>query len=104
MNRLFSLMQLHALALLAFAVSFFFWKDYLTHPHQKIEKNNLAHITGTFSQVGKTMSLPSGNSVGEYIIIKEAQTSFIPAGIHYNDFVDEVPEGAKITMSYNGTP
>lgn len=101
MEKILSLLKLHSLGIIAFVVAFLFWKDYLTHPHQKVEKGKLAHITGTFSQAGKTISLPSGYSNGNYIIIKEANTTFIPAGIKYNEFTDEVPEGAKITMTYS---
>lgn len=101
MNDLFSLLKLHALAIMAFVAAFLFWKDYLKHPHEKIDKNKLAHITGTMSSAGNMMSLPSGTSTGHYIIIKEANTSFIPAGINWSEFIDEVPDSAKVTMSYN---
>ncbi len=101
MDKLFSLLKLHSLAIMAFVAAFLFWKDYITKPHEKIEKGKLAHITGTYSSAGTTISLPSGYSSGHYIIIKEANTTFIPSGIHWSEFVDEVPDSAQITMSYN---
>ena len=101
MDKLFSLLKLHSLAIMAFVVAFLFWKDYLTHPHQKVEKGKLAHITGTLSQAGNNISLPSGSSAGHYIILKEANTTFIPTKIDFGDFINEVPEGATITMSYS---
>ena len=101
LEKTLSLLKLHSLALIAFVVAFLFWKDYLTKPHQKAEKNKLAQITGTLSQAGKTVSLPSGYSSGYYIIIKEANTTFIPSAIEYSEFTNEVPEGAKITMTYS---
>ena len=76
MDKLFSLLKLHALSIMAFVVAFLFWKDYLTKPHQKVAKEKLAHITGTLSQAGNTISLPSGYSSSHYIIIKEANFSF----------------------------
>ncbi len=76
-----------------------FWKDYLTKPHQKVAKEKLAHITGTLSQAGNTISLPSGYSSSHYIIIKEANTTFIPAYINWSEFVDEVADSATITMA-----
>ena len=42
MDKLFSLLKLHALAIMAFVVAFLFWKDYLTKPHQKVEKEKQA--------------------------------------------------------------
>lgn len=101
MENLFSILKLHALAILAFATAFFFWKDYLKHPHHKVDKNKLAHFSGTLSSAGDLLSLPSGYSSGHYIILKEAQTSFIPSGLDFGDFLNEVPEGAQITMAYN---
>lgn len=101
LEKILSLLKLHSLALIAFVVAFLFWKDYLTKPHQKAEKNKLAQITGTLSQAGKTVSLPSGYSSGYYIIIKEANTTFIPSAIEYSEFTNEVPEGAEITMTYS---
>ena len=101
MDNIFSFLKLHALALLVFIVAFLFWKDYVTHQHQKLDKDKLAHITGTLSTAGDNLSLPSGTVRGHFIIIKEAQTTFIPSGLIFGDFIDEVPEGAKITMSYN---
>lgn len=102
MDKLFSLLKLHSLAIMAFVAAFFFWKDYFKYPHEKIDKNKLAHITGTLSSAGNYISLPSGTSGSRYIIIKEANTSFIPAGIKWSEFINEVPDSAKITMSYNG--
>ncbi|MFN8284319.1 MAG: hypothetical protein U0U67_13955 [Chitinophagales bacterium] len=101
MDKLFSILKLHALAIMAFVAAFLFWKDYFTKPHQHLDKTTLSHITGTLSQAGTTLSLPTGYSTGNYIIIKEANTTFIPAGIKWSMFVDEVPEGATITMSYD---
>ena len=101
MENLFSILKLHALAILAFATAFFFWKDYLKHPHHKVDKNKLAHFSGTLSSAGDLLSLPSGYSSGHYIILKEAQTSFIPSGLDFGDFLNEVPEGANITVAYN---
>lgn len=101
MDKLFSLLKLHALSIMAFVVAFLFWKEYLTKPHQKVAKEKLAHITGTLSQAGNTILLPSGYSSSHYIIIKEANTTFIPAYINWSEFVDEVADSAKITMAYS---
>lgn len=101
MDKLFSLLKLHSLAIMAFVVAFLFWKDYLTKPHQKVEKGKLAHISGTLSGAGNTISLPSGYSSSHYIIIKEANTTFIPVHIKWSEFVDEVADSAKITMAYS---
>lgn len=101
MNNFLSLLKLHTLALLAFATAFFFWKDYLKQPHHKVDKNKLAHFSGTLSSAGDLVSLPSGSSSGHYIILKEANRSFIPSGLDFGDFLDEVPDSAKITVAYN---
>jgi hypothetical protein len=101
MDKLFSLLKLHSLAIMAFVAAFLFWKDYLTKPHQKVEKGKLAQISGTLSGAGNNISLPSGSSSGHYIIIKEANTTFIPARIKWSEFVDEVADSAIITMAYS---
>ena len=101
MEKVFSILKLHSLAIMAFVAAFLFWKDYLSKPHQKLESNKLAHITGTLSTAGDNLSLPSGTTRGHFIIIKEANTTFIPTGADFSAFIDEVPQDSKITMSYN---
>lgn len=101
MEKILYILRLHSLGLLAFFTAFFFWKDYLKQAHHHVDKNKLAHISGTLSSAGNTMSLPSGYTTGHYIILKEANTSFIPTGLDFGDFLNEVPEGAKISLSYN---
>lgn len=94
-------MKIHALALLCWCVAFFMWKDYFQSPRQLVSKDKLAYVTGTLSSAGNEISLPSGYSSNHYIIIKEANRTFIPSGIKWGDFVDEVPERATITMAYS---
>ena len=94
-------MKIHALAILCWCVAFFMWKDYFTSPRQLVTKDKLAYVTGTLSSAGNEISLPSGYSSGHFIIIKEANRTFKPGGIKWGDFIDEVPEGATITMAYS---
>lgn len=101
MEKALYILRLHSLGLVALVTAFLFWKDYLKHPHHPVDKNKLAHFSGTLSSAGNTMSLPSGYTTGHYIILKEANTSFIPDGLDFGDFLNEVPEGANITVAYN---
>ncbi len=101
MNKILDNMKIHALAIMCWCVAFFMWKDYLTNPRQLVTKDKLAYVIGTLSSAGNEISLPSGSSTGHYIIIKEANRTFIPSGIRWGDFIDEVPDSATITMAYS---
>lgn len=101
LDKILNNMKIHALAIMCWCVAFFMWKDYFSSPRQLLTKDKLAYVTGTFSSAGNEVSLPSGYSSGHYIIIKEADRTLNPVGIKWGDFIDEVPEGASITMSYS---
>jgi len=102
LNKILDNLRLHALAILCFSTAFFFWKDYFENPREYVEKNKLAYISGHLVSAGNEIYLPSGSSSGKhYIIIKEANRNFIPNSIDFPAFVDEVPEGAVITMAYS---
>ncbi|MGG9972228.1 hypothetical protein ACQ33O_10580 [Ferruginibacter sp. SUN002] len=101
LNKILDNLKIHALAIMCLSAAFFFWKDYFQNPRQLVTKDKLAYVTGTLSSAGNEIYLPSGSSGGHYVIIKEANRTFIPNGIKWGDFVDEVPTGATITMSYS---
>lgn len=94
-------MKIHGLAILCWGVAFFMWKDYFTNPTRQVAIDNLAFITGKLTSAGNEMSMPSGAASGHYIIIEEANRTFIPFKINWQQFIAEVPKGAVIMMAYS---
>ncbi|MFO0760985.1 MAG: hypothetical protein U0359_31195 [Byssovorax sp.] len=102
MNRFFNTLRLHTLALLCWCVAFFMWKDYLTHPHHRVTRGELVSFSGTFSQAGTLISLPSGYASGNYILLKEAQRSLSPG--YFDDFrafEQSTREGEPVTVLHS---
>jgi hypothetical protein len=101
MDRLFSFVRLHTLAFLCWGVAFFFWKDYFTHPHHAVTRAELVAFTGTFSQAGTLISLPSGSQSGNYLLLENAARSLNPG--HIDDFraVQQTPKGTSVTVAHS---
>jgi hypothetical protein len=100
MDKLFNRLRLHALALLAGIVAVLMWKDYFTHPHHPVTAGQLTELSGELTLSGHLVSLPSGSGAGSFVLLKESQRSFDVPGSNY-DFNNEVPKGARVTVTYS---
>lgn len=102
LNRFFAFTRLHTLALLCWFVAALFWKDYFTHPHRQLTRGDLVSFTGTMTQVGTLISLPSGTQSGKYLLLEEAKRS-LDVG-YVDDFLSfqrYTPEGATLTVTHS---
>lgn len=102
MDRIFSFVRLHALAFLCWSVAFFFWKDYFTHAHHQVTREELVPFTGTMTQTGRLISLPSGHQGGHYLLLEESQRSLDIA--YFDDlraFQEHTPKGATLTITHS---
>lgn len=102
MDKALRFLQVNALALLCWAVAFFFWKDYLTHPHQRVTVEGLAHTTGPLHRLDSMVSLPSGSRSGYWLMMESPRRDFnVSLGLNIREASDELREGTEVTVGYS---
>lgn len=102
MDRIFAFIQVNALTLLCWSVAFFAFKDYLSHPHQKVTVEALAHTSGPVKHLAGTASLPSGFQTGYWLMLDDPRRDFaVPLALDYRKLADEVHEGTIVTVGYS---
>jgi len=101
MNRIAALLRVHALTFFCWAIAFFFWKDYLTHPRQTVTRQDLVSFSGELEQAGTYISLPSGATGPHYLMLKGANRMFdVPFVKDFDEIVD-APKGTPITVTHS---
>lgn len=101
-DRVFRFLQINALAFLCWGVAFMFWKDYLTHPHQKVSLETLAYTTGPVKHLSGIASLPSGSRTGYWLMLEEPRRDFnVSLGVDFRKLTGETSEGTQLTVGYS---
>lgn len=102
MDRIFGFLRVHVLAYLCWIVAFIAWKDYLTHPHQRLTVEGLAHTTGPVHRLAGIASLPSGSRTGYWLMLEEPRRDFnLSLGLDFRKVESEVHEGSQVTVAYD---
>lgn len=102
MDRVFSFLKINALAFLCWAVAFFAWKDYLTHPHARVTVESLVYTTGPVKHLAGTISLPSGSQAGYWLMLSDPRRDFnIPLGLDMQKLARDAPEGTALTVGHS---
>ena len=100
MNNIFGHLKIHALALLCFLVAGMMWKGYLTGPHKRLSQADLVTASGPVKQLSGLVSLPSGYSAGNWLLIGNPDRHFqLPGGLD-RDLTQNISEGEIVTVAY----
>lgn len=100
MDRIFNLLRVHVLAYFCWLLAFFFWKDYLTHPHQRVSVESLAYTTGPVKNLSGLVSLPSGSRSGTWLMLDSPRRDFdLPSAL--DSRLRDMKEGTEVTIGYS---